>query len=88
MSFWRNKCINETDPFYKEYTKARQCGTYKNSKTKFGNQFNCASNEFFCPESKMCIREDKVCDGVVQCPKGDDEEIEICKNRKKFPDGQ
>ena len=51
-------------------------------------KFNCASNEFFCPESEMCLREDKVCDGVVQCPKGDDEEIEICKNRNKFPDGQ
>ena len=36
------------------------------------------SAEFFCPNSKQCIPKDWLCDGAIQCLKGEDEDFEIC----------
>ena len=43
-----------------------------------GNEF------FFCKKSKSCLDKTKICDGIVHCIHGEDEEIELCKST--FPE--
>ena len=45
----------------------------KKSCTEKGNGF------FYCQISKTCIENIKVCDGVVHCIKGEDEDLDTCK---------
>ena len=41
---------------------------------------------FFCQKSRVCIGDEQVCDGRIQClPDGEDENVELCKNRMAFP---
>ena len=54
----------------------------------FGNEYSCKLQKMhFCPRSNQCIWNDWVCDGFVQCLKGDDEDFEMCLDRKSFPKG-
>ena len=36
------------------------------------------SEYYQCPSSKTCIKKSKICDGVVHCFSGDDENFELC----------
>ena len=47
---------------------------------EFYNPTPCASNPSFCAYGYT------VCDGVANCPNGDDEEFEICQGRGVFSD--
>ena len=40
-----------------------------------------ASHPFLCKESHQCLRKDVVCDGHIQCDKGEDESLELCKEK-------
>ena len=54
----------------------------------FGNEQSCKiHNMHFCSRSNQCIWKDWVCDGFVQCLKGDDEDFEMCLERESFPKG-
>jgi hypothetical protein len=33
----------------------------------------CSPDMYVCTNAKLCIRQDRVCDGVRDCPSGDDE---------------
>ena len=39
---------------------------------------------YLCKESHQCISDDFVCDGHMQCDKGEDESLELCKKRNAF----
>ena len=54
----------------------------------FGNKTQCRNqNMYHCPASNQCIWQDWVCDGFVQCLKGDDEDFDLCYNRGSFAEG-
>ncbi|XP_076348195.1 uncharacterized protein LOC143245825 [Tachypleus tridentatus] len=43
------------------------------------NKHNCLHDEeFHCMDSEVCVLETSLCDGVSDCPKGDDESSLIC----------
>ena len=39
---------------------------------------------FLCKESQQCLYKAFVCDGHIQCDKGEDESLELCKERGVF----
>ena len=41
--------------------------------TNFFNQVRCSGSELLCAQSSICVTADLLCDGVRQCPQGDDE---------------
>ena len=87
LSFWKDKpCYNDSLYFHKSeplYTKTRHCATYDNEQTN-ETLFSCENkNDYFCPLSKQCIPKEWLCDGAIQCKKGDDEDFKICE--KTFP---
>lgn len=50
----------------------------------------CKPQQYVCSNSKMCINKNKICDGISDCPQGDDERqcVTIASNveeAKKFP---
>ena len=48
---------------------------------------NCelSSNPYHCPlNSSLCLYDWQVCDGIANCPQGDDETFELCKEAGKF----
>ena len=54
----------------------------------FGNEIQCQNHSMFhCRRSNQCIWQDWVCDGFVQCLKGDDEDFDLCYGRESFPEG-
>ena len=54
----------------------------------FGNETQCKNQGMHhCPESNQCIWQDWVCDGFVQCFKGDDEDFELCNEWESFAEG-
>ena len=54
----------------------------------FGNEQSCKFHKMhFCSRSNQCIWNDWVCDGFVQCLRGDDEDFEMCLERESFPKG-
>ena len=54
----------------------------------FGNETQCKNqNMYHCPISNQCIWFDWVCDGFVQCLEGDDEDFDLCNERKSFAEG-
>ena len=44
----------------------------------------CKQDSYFCPSSKICIPKKWLCDGAVQCIRGDDEDFNLCKDT--FPE--
>ena len=69
-----------SEPFY---TKTRRCATYDNAQKNKAISFCENKNDYFCPLSKQCIPKEWLCDGAIQCGKGDDEDFKICE--KTFP---
>ena len=54
----------------------------------FGNETQCKiQNMYHCSKSNQCIWQDWVCDGFVQCIKGDDEDFHLCNKRESFDEG-
>ena len=45
---------------------------------------DCKGNEFFCNQSKSCVEKAKICDGIVHCIFGEDEDWDLCKTEFKF----
>ncbi|CAJ0573858.1 unnamed protein product, partial [Mesorhabditis spiculigera] len=41
----------------------------------------CALNEFLCAKSERCIPYEETCDGVRECPDGEDEQVDFCFDR-------
>ncbi|XP_011863854.1 PREDICTED: vitellogenin receptor isoform X2 [Vollenhovia emeryi] len=41
----------------------------------------CPENEYKCSEHKLCIKKEQLCDGIVNCPSGEDETID-CKKKQ------
>ena len=39
---------------------------------------------FLCKESQQCLYKAFVCDGHIQCDKGEDESLELCKEKHAF----
>ena len=48
------------------------------------NETDCKGNEFFCDQSKSCVEKAKICDGIVHCIFGEDEDWDLCKS--PFPE--
>ena len=44
------------------------------------------TNPFPCGATNFCTRESRVCDGVANCPQGEDEILEECLGRDAFSD--
>ncbi|XP_018311386.1 vitellogenin receptor [Mycetomoellerius zeteki] len=44
--------------------------------------YECPANEFKCDEYNLCISKKNVCDGIKDCPHGEDETID-CHEKKK-----
>ena len=53
----------------------RRIETCPNSKTK--SECN-KTNEFYCSKSMSCIKKSNICDGIVHCYHGEDEDLETC----------
>ena len=54
----------------------------------FGNETQCLNqNMHHCHESNQCIWKDWVCDGFIQCLQGDDEDFNLCYERRSFAEG-
>ncbi len=48
----------------------------------------CTNTTYFrCPRSNKCIHPSLQCDGIPQCSMGEDEDLDICKNKYKENDG-
>lgn len=50
----------------------------------------CRPDQYVCSNSKVCIDQEKICDGLKDCPQGDDERqcVTIASNTKtasEFP---
>ena len=77
------------DDYYFDYcdTEAKNCKTYVTYNTSTESKSSCNGDEYFCPRSRKCIQQKEVCDGVIHCVEGDDEDFEnLCKDR--FPEGK
>ena len=88
LSFWKNKqCYNDSLFFFESeplFKKTRRCATYYDTEETNITIFSCENkNEYFCPISKECIPKKWLCDGAIQCKKGDDEDFKLCE--KTFP---
>ena len=46
---------------------------------------NLGKDYYHCPKSETCIKREKLCDGIVHCLNGDDEDFELCSSN--FPNG-
>ena len=79
------KCITHKMPANKEMIN-KYCGfswnclirrieACPNSKTK--SECN-KTDEFYCSKSMSCIRKSDICDGIVHCYHGEDEDLETC----------
>ena len=54
----------------------------------FGNKTQCEQqNMYHCTQSQQCIWQDWVCNGFVQCLKGEDEDFDLCYKRGSFAEG-
>ena len=53
----------------------RRIETCPNSKTK--SECN-KTDDFYCSKSMSCIKKRDICDGIVHCYHGEDENLETC----------
>jgi hypothetical protein len=46
---------------------------------------SCPIGTFLCQNSSLCMPQRSWCNGILDCPEGDDESIECCKRTSLAP---
>ena len=77
-------CSNSWDPrVAKRIVETSDCPNNVNE-----TSYCTGQDQYYCKNSNTCIQKTKLCDGIIHCIMGDDEETDICNTDDitKYPD--